>query len=222
MKRRLYWATFLLCLSLRGMAISPGPGPEARPADTPSVGRVPAATSTSITVQTPAPVRKSLHYFRFDAGKCLPDTAVPRDISTGSAPVTVSLPDVQTQLRKAEDDARRLQQGAGIGAYFAGTMKKLQAFGTWCRDTAGKVANLYHAIADSCRRLRAATAAFSSAKAEAAALPAPPASAPTNPAAVSSNYQFLWENDRGDCIYSFDPNFDPNRGGKPIWRRVKR
>ena len=222
MKRRLYWATLLLCLSLRGIAISPGPGQATRPADTPSVGRVPAAASTSVTVQTPATVRKSLHYFRFDAGRCMPDTAVPRDTSTGRAPVIVSLPDVQQQLQKAEDDARQMHKGPGIGAYFAGTLKKLQDFGNWCRDTADRVANLYQVIADSCRRLRVATAGFSNSKAEAAMLPAAPAPAPTNQVAISSTYQFLWENDRGDCICSLDPNFDPNHGGKPIWHRVER
>lgn len=222
MKRRLYWATLLLCLSLRGIAISPGPGQETRSADTPSVSRAPAATSTSVTVQTPAAVRKSLHYFRFDAGQCLPDTAVPRDTSTGSSPVTISKPEVQAQLRKAEDAANNIQKDAGIGEYFAGTLHKLQAFGNWCRGTADAMTNLYNVIADSCRRLRAATASFSNTKAEAAVIPAAPAQAPTSQVAISSNYQYVWENDRGDCICSLDPHFDPNHGGKPIWHRVER
>ncbi|MHB0938931.1 MAG: hypothetical protein ACYDCO_22470 [Armatimonadota bacterium] len=173
-------------------------------------------------MQTPAAVRKSLHYFRFDAGQCLPDTAIPRDTSTGSAPVTVSVPDVQAQLQKAEAEARGLQKGAGIGDYFAGTLQKLQSFGNWCRDTANKATNLYHVIADSCRRLREATAGFSNSKAEAAVIPAAPAPAPANQVAVSSDYQYVWQNDRGDCICSLDPDFDPNHGGKPVWHRVKR
>jgi hypothetical protein len=221
MKGRLLWATILPSLALLGAAISPGHGQAARLTDSSSVTGAPAAAVMNKTMPAPTVVRKGLRYFRFNAGQCLPETATPRDAGTAGNTAIITLPNVREPLRATGEAARR---GAGdVGARFTDTIARLKLFGNWCRNTAFKVADLYHVIADSCRRLHEATAGFSSSEARAAVLPAADALArpAANQAALSSRYQYLWENERGDCICSLDPKFDPNRGGPPVWRRVK-
>jgi len=203
----------MLCLALPGLTISPVYGQEARSANFASSGRVPSNTSISNIAQPPAAVRKGLRYFRFSSCQRQYAAAAPREIRAESR-AGIILPDT-----RATGEAVRRRAGQA-GMIFTETLGRLQAFGNWCRNTGLKVANLYNTIADSCRRLQRATAAFSSAEAQAAALPAPAGPAVCQ-ASFSSDYRCLWKNDRGDCIYSLDAKFDPNRGGPPVWRRIK-
>jgi|GEM_PF-2364797 len=173
-----------------------------------------ATLSSPTIVESPTAVRNSLRYFRFNAGQCRPAATVPRETGGDSAAASITMPDI-----RATGEAVRRRAG-DAGAIFADTLRRIQSFGGWCRNTGLKVANLYNAIADSCRSLQRATAAFSKSEAQAAVLPtpAPPA---TSQAAIAGNYRYLWENERGDRIYSLDPKFDPNHGGLPVWHRIK-
>jgi len=215
MKRRLFWATLLLCPTLVGMAISPGHGQATRTVDHTSATRAPSAALTKITVQTPAAMRNGLRYFRFSAGGRMADTAAPSDRST---PVVIPMPDVNGDTFRGAGDACRRGIDAVV-AFFSHIGEYLAGFGNRCRDTANRVANLCNVIADSCRRLRDATAGFSSSEAQAAA---PPAGTPTSQVAVSGGYRYTWTNERGDRIFSQDPQFNPNHGGKPVWQRTER
>ena len=213
MKKRLLWATLLLCPFLAGITIFPVFGQTTRPAEQ-SVGRASSPAAQQVTIQVPPTVHRGFRYFRFKAERNAPERALPR---VETPPLQIAVP-ARPELRAGEtlrNSWRDCRQGVGnIGQAVRAQVEHLQAAGRWCSRTANHIANLCTAIGDSCRRLGKVSAQFSGTKAQAAE---PPAASPAPAAGV---YRYTWVNGRGDTFFTNNPKYDPNQGGKPVWRRV--
>jgi len=169
----------------------------------------------------PQPVRTGLRYLQFKSDRCSsdqpPKTTAPAK-PTASRPLKLPAPDpaqvkqLGDQAKAAGEDCERQVKEAGRSV--TRQVSRAQAFGRWCKDTCDKVVNLFNVITDSCRRVRKATDELSNAQ-------HPPKDAQAPAPAASSGYRYTWVNDRGDCLFTDDPKFDPNDGGKPVWRRIE-
>lgn len=251
MKRRLYWVTALLCPVLmsvvapncRGEASSP-----TRFAASTSTGSdrgthaTPATAVRGVTAPSSTGFRHSLRYLsysgeQFDEEAAACGAAQPAQPTVSTAPCTT--PAITPVQLPSAGDVRRPTGGVGaslrdvgdnfcrgignLGLTINGQLQRLQAFGRWCRETAGMLADINHLFAEAYQRLQGASSRLSAETVP--VVPAPPTPAHDARAmsvSVSDGYRYIWQNAQGDCILSQDPNFDPNAGAGHAWQRIQR